>query len=58
MAKTSKHFIHIYLNSLINKNKLAHCFLNSNKLHIERLDVAIMGNVNGKKSLSINGFLK
>lgn len=58
MTKSSKHLIHIYLNFLMKKNKLAHSFLNSNKLQVKHLDVTIMGKLSGKKSLSKNGFLK
>lgn len=47
MTKTPKHFIHIYLNFLIKNNKLADCFLNSNKLQVEQLDVTIMGKLSG-----------
>lgn len=48
----------MYLNFFIKKNKLAHCFLNSNKLQVKHLDVTIMGKLSDKKSLSINSFLK
>lgn len=58
MTKTSKHFYQMYLNFLIKKNKLARCFLNSNKLQVKHLDVTIMRKLSGKKSLNINGFLK
>lgn len=60
MTKISKYFTHIYLNFLINKNKLAYCFLKqcSNKLQIKQSDVTIMGKLSDKKSLSINSFLK
>lgn len=58
MTKTSKHFTHIYLNFFIKKNKQARCFLNSNKLQVEYLDVTIMGKLSDKNSLRINSFLK